>query len=72
MSKLMTSIRLEGTIPFAKYESHSRQEMIALYRLGAEIRKAEAERILEALDSDFIVEQYNGVQVRKNIKRIEP
>lgn len=70
MSEKMTSITLPGTQGFMDWGYKSRAEMIATYRRIAERRKAEAKVILNAADSDFIVEQHIGINVRRNVVRV--
>lgn len=67
----MTSIRVGNHVGYADYGKKSRQEMIESYRRIAERKKLEAEEILLAADSDFIVEQYRGLRVRRDLKLID-
>jgi hypothetical protein len=70
MSEKMTSITLPGTSGFADWGYLDRQKMINAYRFIARRQKEEAEKILNAADEDFIVEQHTGIHVRRNIRRI--
>jgi hypothetical protein len=70
MSEKMTSITLPGTSGFADLGYRDRLEMIKSYRYIAGREKEEAEKILNAADGDFVVEQHTGVHVRRNIRRI--
>ncbi len=72
MSDKMTSIRLshmDGGI--AEYgHTLTRADMIKSYREHAIYKKRRAEMILEAKDDEFIVEQYVGVIVQRNKRRL--
>jgi hypothetical protein len=46
--------------------------MIHIIRRNAAIAKEEAERILAADDSDFVVETYVGIHVQRNRERLWP
>ena len=70
MSEKMTSITLPGTQGFMDWGYKSHAEMIAAYRGIAERQKAEAELIIAADDSEFIVEQHTGMHKRRNVVRI--
>lgn len=70
MSEKMTSITLPGTQGFMDWGFKSRAEMIATYRKIAEHKKAEAELVIAAADSDFTVEQHTGMHRKHNVVKI--
>lgn len=68
MSDRMTSICLPSLRRGAGLAEYGRlpvAEMIAIIRRNAEHRKAEAEAILAAADTDFRVETYVGIHVQR-------
>ena len=74
MSDKLTSIRL-ATIDggFADYgHDLTRYDMIKMYRDHALREKSKAEMVLAAKDDEFIVEQYVGVHVQRNKRRLDP
>lgn len=66
MSDRMTRISLPGSCGIADYGRRTPTEMIKLIRQYAEREKREAEAILAASDSDFLIETYVGVHVCRN------
>lgn len=75
MAERMTSVVLpslgQGS-GLAMYGRHDPHEMIRRLRTSAEIAKEEAERILSAPDSEFVVETYTGVYVQRNREQVWP
>lgn len=72
MSEQMTTIFLPGVHGWMGYGKQSRSEMILRYRANAAYDKAQAERILAAKDSDFVVEQHTGKCVKRNRVVLQP
>ena len=70
MAEKHTTISLKNATGFMDWGYKTREQMISYYRKSALLKKEEAETILAASDSDFVVEQHTGVHVRKNIKII--
>jgi hypothetical protein len=70
----MTSIHLPsvdslpGSTGLADWDRRTRAEMIRQYRAHAARMKQEADAVLAARDSEFIVETYLGTIVRKNVE----
>lgn len=68
MSERLTSIWImdEDGSGIAEWGRVSVPEMIQKFRLYAERKKREAEMVLNALDSDFRIETYRGVHVKRD------
>ncbi len=64
----MTSVDLPGRFGagYADYGRKTVAEMVALIRDHAELAKRDAEAILAAKDTDFHVETYCGIHVRRS------
>ena len=64
----MTSIDLPGHFGagYADYGRRTVAEMIKLIRDHAELAKRDAEAILAAKDTDFYVQTYRGIHVRRD------
>ena len=70
MAEKMTTISLPDISGIMDRGYKDREAMIKMYRRHAEHLKQEAEKVLNAEDSDFIVEQHTGVYLRKNVRRV--
>jgi hypothetical protein len=73
MSERMTSIVLPGRFGSgcAEWGHKSVAEMVAIIRDRAELMKRDAEAILKANDSDFFVETYRGIYVKRDRKVLQ-
>ena len=75
MSERMTSVRLESLGTGSGWSEYGRQtpgHMIHMLRRNAEIAKEDAERILDADDSEFVVETYLGPCAQRKTERLWP
>jgi hypothetical protein len=74
MSERMTSVAVPsaGDIGFQEYGRHTPEEMIARHRRRAQIQLEEAQGILAAPDSEFVVETYLGVIAQRQAERLWP
>lgn len=71
MSSRLTSIRLDHQPGLAEWGRKTRKEMIVAYRKKAMAEKLEAERILAAKDSDFLVQTFLGIHAQRNIQEVK-
>lgn len=74
MAERMTSVTVPGSgrVGFADYGRRDPASMIARLRKIAESERDAAQRVIDADDSQFVVETYVGVHVQRDRKRLWP
>lgn len=73
MADRMTSIRLPGSLDpgYADWGRKSAEEMVAQYRLYAQLQLDWAKEVLASEDEDFCIDTYVGVHVQRKREIIQ-
>lgn len=61
----------DGDFAIADWGRKTRAEMVAQIRRHAQTMMADAQKILDTKDEDFIVETYLGMHVRRKIESVD-
>ena len=61
----------DGNFAFSNYGRKTRADMIAQFRQYAATQFAEAQKILNTKDEDFIVETYIGMHRRTKVESVQ-